>query len=398
MDAVISLTWASAYQSVRGLVQHFAASWRAAGLEMIEISLSDADWQQRLQTTLNTRRVRFVFCTSGIGVAIDINGENLWTKLKLPVFSLLLDHPAYFAKQHVTQPENVVLGYMFADHALFQAQAVRADNIVTTLHYGIPELPVAPLLSGPPRVILAKTGNAPAALAADWRAAPKLERILHDALDEIDLFGKGNAHAAAFPGVLAKAAAARNIYLQPYGRLTRFLIAQLDDYIRRLKSTAMAQALRGFEVDVFGRAWEHIDISGARAKFHGPLDYAALEAQLAGATASLTMNPNIDFSAHDRFFTALGAGIMPISDGNAYTAQNFPELAPYLFDFRPGRLEAVLERVFAAPEAARALARDVRRRARPAHGVEVAARDILETMSAAAMAATARPGQAFFVP
>jgi hypothetical protein len=398
MDVVLSLTWSSAYQSVRGLVLHYAASWRVLGLEMVELNISAPDWAAQLQALVNTRRIRFVFCTSGIGTDIELEGMNLWEKLRLPVFSLLLDHPAYFAKHHRTQPGQTVLGYMFQDHALFQAQAVQAQNTVMSLHYGVPELPVAPASAGRPRVIFAKTGNAPEVLAASWRAAPKLERILHDTLDELALTAKGNAHAGALPELLQGVCAARNMYLQPFSQVQRFLIVQLDDFLRRQKSTAMAKALLPFEVDVFGRAWEHIDTSNARAKFHGPVEYAMVEAQFSGATASLTMNPNIDFSAHDRFFTALGAGIMPVSDSNAYTDQNFPELAPYLFDFRPGRLEAVLERVFAKPEAARELALETRKRAQKLHGVEHAAAEIVETMQGAAMAATPRDVQNFFVP
>ncbi len=398
MDVILSLTWKSAYESVRGLVRHFAASWRAQGLEMIELDMSQNGWAALLQQLLNTRRIAFVFCTSGVGAHIVVEGVNIWTKLKLPVFSLLLDHPAYFPKHHITQAPSTVLGYMFQDHALFQTQAVQANNTVTSLHYGIPDLPVAARTEGRPRVVFAKTGNSPEVLMASWRAAPRLERILHDALDGLALTQKGNAHVADFSAVLAQVCAASNLHLPPYSQLGRFMFVQLDDYIRRQKSTAMVQALLPFEVDVFGRGWEHVDTTKARARFHGPVDYATVEAQFPGATASLTMNPNIDHSAHDRFFTALGAGIMPVSDSNDYTMQNFPELTPYLFDFRPGRLEAVLERVFAAPEEARDLARATRERARLTHGVEVAAGEIAATMQGAALASRPRRVQGFFAP
>lgn len=398
MDVVLSLSWNSAYQSVRGLVAHLAAGWRTQGLEMIELDISQQGWIPKLRDLLKERRVRFVLCTSGVGAHIEVEGANIWASIKLPVFSFLLDHPAYYPKHHVSQPVNTVLGYMFEDHALYQHEVVKAHNSVTSLHFGVPDLPVAARQDGRPRVVFAKTGNAPAALAESWRAAPKLERILRDALDELGLERSGNAHVAAFAEILPRVCAARHLYLQPYSQLGRFLFAQLDDYVRRLKSTAMAKALLPFEVDVFGSAWDHIDTDGARAKFHGPVDYATVESQFPGATASLTMNPNIDHSAHDRFFTALGAGIMPVSDGNAYTAKNFPELAPYSFDFRPGSLEAVLERVFAAPERARELARVVRERGRRAHGVEAAAANITMAMQGAAMAAVPRQVQNFFVP
>ncbi|MDD2703893.1 MAG: hypothetical protein PHU07_00955 [Acidocella sp.] len=398
MEVILSITWASAYQSVRGLVLHYAASWRAAGLDLVELNLSDKGWPDQFGQLLQTRRIRFVFCTSGIGAAIEVDGQNLWEKLNLPLFSLLLDHPAYFAAHHRTQPANVVLGYMFQDHAQYQADEVRAGNLVTSLHYGIPDLPVRKADAGRPRIVFAKTGNCPDVLAASWRAAPKLEAILRDALDELALTTCGNAHAGQFHPLLVRVAAAHNVFLQPFSQLSRFLVAQLDDYLRRRKSTAIARALLPFEVDVFGRAWEHIDTGGARARFHGPVDYATVEGQFPGATASLTMNPNIDLSAHDRFFTALGAGIMPLSDRNAYTEANFPELLPYCFDFMPGSIESAIEHVLADPDATRELARATRARARGPHGVETAAADIVQTMQAAAFAGTVRDEQKFFVP
>ncbi|HQU05502.1 MAG TPA: glycosyltransferase, partial [Acidocella sp.] len=268
---------------------------------------------------------------------------------------------------------------------------------------GIPNLPVkpAPALAAQdkPKIIFAKTGNAPAALEQMWRGAPMLEAILHDALDELDFARKGVANVAQFHPLLNKVAAAHKIELQPFSHLSRFLIVQLDDYIRRLKSTAIAKAILPFEVDVFGTAWEHIDKTGARATFHGPVDYARLEAEFPNATASITMNPNIELSAHDRFFTALGAGSMPISDRNQYCETTFPELLPYMFDFTKGSIEAAVEHVVNKPADALELARATRTRTRDAHGVEQAADAILQTVQAARfLGAGPRAEQNFFVP
>jgi hypothetical protein len=223
--------------------------------------------------------------------------------------------------------------------------------------------------------------------------------LLQDVLDALALERNGFANVAAFPPLIARVAAAHRFELQPFDLLSRFLIAQVDDYIRRLKSTAIAKALLRFEVDVFGAAWEHIDTGGAKAKFHGPVNYAALEAGFSSATASVTMNPNIDLSAHDRFFTAVGAGIMPIGDRNSYIAERFPEALPYSFDFSPGSIESALDKVFYAPETALETARAMRERTRATDGVEHTANAILEVMqSARFLYLTPKPAQAFFVP
>ena len=222
-----------------------------------------------------------MLCTSGIGAKIMADGQNLWAKFKLPVFNLLLDHPAYLAANHSGLPGPAVLAYMFRDHALYQASDVRSGNMVTSIDYGVPDLSVAPidevLKAGRPRVVFAKTGNSPAALADSWRAAPRLERLLQDVLDALALERNGFANVAAFPPLIARVAAAHRFELQPFDLLSRFLIAQVDDYIRRLKSTGrLPRRCCALEVDVFGAAWEHIDTGGAKAKFHGPVNYAAL--------------------------------------------------------------------------------------------------------------------------
>ncbi len=403
LDTILSLTWKSAYQSVRGLVQHFVPAWRQAGLKLIELDISEPGWEAALSNIIRSNKIEFVLCTSGIGAKIMADGQNLWAKFNLPVFNLLLDHPAYLAANHTGQPGPAVLAYMFRDHGLYQASEVRSGSIVTSIDYGVPDLRVPPieqvLKAGRPRIVFAKTGNSPAALAESWRAAPRLERLLHDVLDALALERKGFANVAAFAPLITQVAAAHRFELQPFDLLSRFLIAQIDDYIRRQKSTAIAKALLRFEVDVFGAAWEHIDTAHARARFHGPLDYAALEAGFSSATASLTMNPNIDLSAHDRFFTAIGAGIMPLSDRNSYIAERFPEALPYSFDFSPGSIEAALEKVFCAPETALEIARAMRERTRVTDGVEQTAKAVLEVMqSARFLYLTPKPAQAFFVP
>jgi spore maturation protein CgeB len=111
------------------------------------------------------------------------------------------------------------------------------------------------------------------------------------------------------------------------------------------------------------------------------------------------MHPNTDLGAHERFFLALGAGSMPVTDRNTYIEQAFPELLPYTFDFTPGSVTAALERVVENPKVALELARATRERARPIYGMEQTAAKIVEVMQSAAFVfAAPKPEQNFFVP
>jgi len=260
---------------------------------------------------------------SGAAMEIAERAGSLWERMRFPVFFLHCDHPVYFARRHRDLPHNVVLGYLFRDHALYQRDHVKAANLVTSMHLGIPDLPVTdPDMSDGPRIVFAKTGNDPRELETRWRAMPMLERIIRDSLDDVGL-----GPCELYPEAVRRAAAAHRLELQPFDRLTRFLVVQLDDYVRRRKSTAIAEAIKRFPVDIYGVHWEHISREGTRARFHGGVDYGTLNAAIARATASITMNPNIELSAHDRFFTALGAGVMPVSDANGFIRDNFAGLA-----------------------------------------------------------------------
>jgi hypothetical protein len=374
VPTAIVIHFRSAYGSVPGIPGHISRCWREQGIDVVDVDFAAAGWQQRLLECLETTDFRFAAVASGIGLALQENGRNFWRHRRVPVFCLHYNHPAYRHAVERDLPPNIVLGYMFRDHALFQHEYIRSENLVTSIHYGAPDIAETARGDAEVRVIFSKTGNDPAELERIWRGLPLLAPILFDLVDEV---GLGNC--AAFPPAVATVCAEHGFEVQPFGTLSRFLIAQLDDYVRRRKSTMIAEALKPFPVDVFGRSWEHVAASGTgRARFHGPVSSAALEEAIAGATAMLNMNPNVELSAHDRFFLSLGAGKVPISDANQFTRDNFPELAPYSFDFTPDSIAAALEPVFAQPRAARERALAARATARTRFPSEQAARHIVE--------------------
>jgi Flp pilus assembly protein TadD len=371
---VVLLVGRSAYDSLSGVLRVIARHWQEMGLTTTEIEISDG-WHTRLIDRVCSPGMRFAVSLGGTGLSLKTTGKDLLNELGVPVFCLLCDHPAYFAARHQDLPRNIVLGYMFRDHAIFQRDYVKAPNLATSIDFGIPEAPSGTWQDGEAKVVFAKTGNDPRELETRWQTRPAVARLIRDLIDEV---GFGNC--GGYPEAVQKVAAAHRIEIQPFDKLARFLIAQVDDYVRRRKSTAIAEAIKGFPVDIFGERWDHISRAGARARFRGGVDYQTLEREMSGATASITMNPNIDLSAHDRFFTALGGGMMPVSDSNSFIAANFPDLAPFTFTFEPGSIEPVLERIFARPQEAREIARAARDKAMPRLSTRKTAEHILHCM------------------
>jgi hypothetical protein len=278
VPTAIVIQFRSAHDSVHGVVGYFARCWREQGIDVVDIDLSAAGWQQRLLECIERSDFRFALVGSGIGLSLQENGRNFWAHRRVPVFCLHYNHPAYRHAVERDLPPNIVLGYMFRDHTLFQHEHIGSENLVTSIHFGAPEMAETGREDGEVRVVFPKTGNDPAELERSWRGLPLVAPILSDLVDEV---GLGNC--AAFLPAVRKVCAAHGLEVQPFGTLSRFLIAQLDDYVRRRKSTMIALALKPFPVDVFGRSWEHVTASGTgRARFHGPLPYPAVEERSPG--------------------------------------------------------------------------------------------------------------------
>jgi hypothetical protein len=88
----------------------------------------------------------------------------------------------------------------------------------------------------------------------------------------------------------------------------------------------------------------------------------------------------IDESVHDRVFFALGAGVVPLSDSNAFWRAHMPALAPYGFDFTRERIEQAVEAALAAPADAIARTDDTWRALQAPFGLRRSAAQIVRAV------------------
>jgi hypothetical protein len=93
------------------------------------------------------------------------------------------------------------------------------------------------------------------------------------------------------------------------------------------------QTVLRYPVDVFGTGWDHIPWEGARAAYHGAMNWRGTMQQLPRYLGCLSINPLVDESVHDRVFFALSTGVTPISDVNTSSRQRMPGLGRYTFAF-----------------------------------------------------------------
>ncbi len=357
MKTVIIVHWdASAYDSLRGLLTLAAREIDPALYRVVTVTLGAEGWKQTLEETANGGDCAFALTMTGLGVELATpKGGNFWEAAKVPIFTWYCDHPAYFAARHVIRSPYVIHGYVWPDHARYHRDHLNPNGIAFAVHSGIParaEFCGQPLPASQRngRILFAKTGGNPVLLERRWRAgfpAPFVALLL--AATE-ELRGRNTAD---FPDTIARVADAEGIHLASNGHAMMTLIFEADLYLRACRSTLIAESIKAYPVDVVGNEWDHIDWTGAAARPVGAMNFVDVQRRLPSYLASLSVNPLVDGSVHDRVFCALSAGVVPVGEANAFARAHMTLLAPYNYAVETHAIQAAVEAVLSDP--ARAL-------------------------------------------
>jgi hypothetical protein len=316
------------------------------------------DWPAQLSTLLQQGDVAFALTMSGIGADLVLQGKGLlWDVAKVPMFNWSCDHPCYYPIRHGIRSRFLLHGYVFPDHARYNIRHLNPNGMAFAVHIGMPPrsmLPGAPLplAERNGRIVFSKSGADTNTMEAAWRQRlPVVRQTMFDAAEELLYRGS----TADFVPVLQRAGEKQGLVLDGNNQLTLTMICELDAYVRFRRANLVMQAVLDQPVDVFGTGWDHIKWEGARAQFRGALPWRASLQVLPRYTGCLSINPLIDHSVHDRVFFALAAGVVPITDGNAFSQAHLPGLSDYCFDFTKGGIAQAVEAVLADP--AEAIAR-----------------------------------------
>ena len=96
----------------------------------------------------------------------------------------------------------------------------------------------------------------------------------------------------------------------------------------------MAQALCRVPADIIGARWDHIDKTGAKARFLPPVNAVVLAELDADTQFIVNTTPNFSGGTHERVLHGFAAKSCVISDDNDFTRRRFGTLPSYFgFDW-----------------------------------------------------------------
>lgn len=375
------------------------APFASAASRLIYFDLNSSGWYDELVAVLSEP---VWFAASAFGVGQDIatikDGKtvNLWESAGVPFVRFFGDTPAYFPDKHVARFPNSINAYWDCAHANFYRRWFREPALsVLWSPIVIDKIPLekvdeASKLKG--KIIFPKNGNSPSKLIDYWCMVlpSQLAKALQVVAEE--LIGRDWINREpCFDDRLIRYFFTLGLDIAAEPAVLCFLVAQLDDYVRRVKSTMIAEALLDLPIIVRGRFWDHVDFRGKRATYDPNSDVASTLPMIDRAPAVIDMSPNTQHSPHNRIWQAVGRGTAFLTNRLQYFDGLLPSADRCTFAFEPEAIHNLVENYVLHPKEAVDLGLEQARVLRPAFDESRYVDVLLTAVQTKAMRLAGRP-------
>jgi hypothetical protein len=201
------------------------------------------------------------------------------------------------------------------------------------------------------RLVFLKNGNSPTQLRQLWRdRLPKSVAALVESMAE-EIVAIGLRPGPLYVGdCIADFLVARGIQPESTGVLMLFFTAQIDDYLRRVKSQMIAEALLDLPVIVQGNLWEHVDFSGRRAKLIPGQDFESTRQIFSNELGVIDMSPNLDSGPHERVMRAAGSFACVLTNRQGWLTAALGEFEDLTFEFNSDSIRAKASEAISNPD------------------------------------------------
>jgi hypothetical protein len=401
MNVVLFLSGQSMGDALGAIGRSCRRTFEELGYEFIEVNFGQPDAGTYFNSILKERKIEFAFsfvgmCNDLVGGTDDGKRVNLWEGLGIPFISLYGDSPAYYFDRHVVPSGLFACLYAFPEHYALRKRLPAINGLIGTL-------PPAPLdvtakssldfaakERGP--LLFLKNGNDPQKLLASWHRG--LPVTVYEMLAELatELVGTITTTLGDdIDALVCRYFLDKGLDIEAVPKLRLFFTAQLDDYLRRVKSTSIAELLLDFPIEVHGYNWEHVDFSGRRAKLVHGGDYTKSRSLVEGALGVLDMSPNTSGAPHERASRAFGMYTLCLTNEQRFFSDRFPQHQLFTFRFEGQSLKDKVADVLAHPKRYVELGIEVAETFRSNHSPLDFGKLMLETAGSIRLAWAGRP-------
>jgi hypothetical protein len=303
----------------------------------------------------------FAFAYGFAGMGTELEGttqsgaRSFWSLARTPFLKILGDHPSYFLDRHFDLSPYSINVYGYPEHREFHRRMAPGRPSAVMPLAAVDPLPAHTVdreTKKRGKVLFLKNGNDPEALRTRWRdrLPPLVARVLLELSERLTPSATQpvtceDIEHAAVEHVMERL----GFDLSSDLRMLALYIAQLDDYVRRAKSTMIVRALLDLPVEVHGELWSHVDLAGKRAQLVPSGDYFVSRELMKDALAVIDMTPNSERGIHERFVRAASRHTLCVTNDTPALRQQFPEATKAVFAFDPDSIRDRVEWVLSHP-------------------------------------------------
>lgn len=354
-DTVVVLSGTGANDAINGLMTSLSQLIQMNGLKVEYFDLSCFSLQEssRFFIIISSEKIKFCLTYLGIGQELQVEttesgNQNVWEFFNIPLLKLHGDIPAYFLERHLDKPFNSINLYPCEEFLAFHKTVIPDSTCISTicdpwLISDVPEHEIDFHLREKGRLYYIKNGGDPFELQALWKSSlhPELGKQLRALSHEVLALGLApgtlNLHEVV-TGYLVD----QKIDIRHDGKLLSFYVAQIDDYLRRVKSTMIAKALLSCPVVIQGSRWEHLDTTGAIATLMPAQNFDTTEELYKTQLGIIDMSPNVNTSCHDRMMRAAGTYSFALTNQSSWLNNLLPAMNDAAFCFHPDHIRGAV--------------------------------------------------------
>ena len=390
MSTVVFLSGQTRGATLEGIGRSLGRAFEALDISFTEISLIDNAAFLETVKSIDFRNVLLVFSFVSLGMEIPLRREDgtvfdLWQEVGIPFISIHGDSPAYYFDRHIVKSSRFVSVYTFPEHRDLRARLPQIHGLLdTSWPITLDELPKQQMdfrKKQAGRLLFLKNGKDPASLQRFWKSclepssltaiqamAAHLEQHLdHSVGNQID-----DLVISYFADI--------GFDILSLTRLRLFFIAQLDDYLRAVKSTRMVELMMSLPVEIRGNNWEHVNFSGKRATYVNECDFTKSTQYIRDSLGLIDMSPNTASHPHDRVMRAYGAHTVCLTNRQDFLSE-LPNSKRLSFMFADESLPERIEYLLAHRSEAVELGAEVADCYRERHPTEATVRKLLDCAS-----------------
>lgn len=336
MRKVLLVTGTSRGDALTAIGRALKPMYAEEGYTLEVIDLNRPDVSNYLGAELNSGKVAFVLSNAGLLCDSTLQNQpggpiNLWEATKIPLLSMLSDSPAYYFDRHVVQGPSTALVYGFPDHLMIRKRlpllkgAIGSPPPCVLNDVPLDDVDFGKKSQG--QIFFLKNGNDPKKLVRHWRDTlqPTTAQALIEIGELLTTEHIDDCSGTFIDDAITLYFAERGIDIADLTRMRLLCLGHLDDYVRRVKSTMMAETLMDFPVVIHGDNWEHLDFTGKRCTFIPGVDYERSRLLVRDSLGMIDMSPNTTYAPHDRLIRSYGAHTLCVSNEQHFLTDTFPD-------------------------------------------------------------------------